>query len=99
MSYVVGAIVGHVVLTRRLGHLGYRAVLATTIRVAVASALGGVAAYGVVRACEAGLGRGHVGSLSALLLGGIVGLAVLGILAWRMRIPEVQDIVSVARGR
>jgi putative peptidoglycan lipid II flippase len=99
MSYVVGAVVGHFLLTRRLGHLGYRAVVATAIRVGVASALGAVAAYGVVRACESGFGRGHVGSLSGLVLGGIVGAAVLAVVAWRMRIPEVQDIISVVRGR
>jgi hypothetical protein len=33
-----------------------------------------------------------------LLAGGVIGLAVIGALAWRMRIPEVQDVVRLARG-
>ena len=45
VSYVIGAVVGHVVLTRRLGHLGFSAVASTTVRMTVASVLGALAAW------------------------------------------------------
>jgi len=99
LSYVVGAIVGHILLTRRLGLLGFRAVAATTGRVGIASALGALAAYGVVVGLEHALGSGHAGALAGLVLGGLVGVAVLALVAWRMRITEVQQIVALARGR
>jgi hypothetical protein len=35
--------------------------------------------------------------LTALVLGGAIGLAVMGALAWRMRIPEVRDIARLVR--
>lgn len=99
LSYVVGAVAGHVLLTKRLGRLGFRAVMLTTVRVGVASAVGAAAAYGVVLGLEQVLGDGRVGALCGLALGGLFGTAVLGLVAWRMRIPEVQQIVAMARGR
>jgi len=39
------------------------------------------------------------GALAGLVLGGVVGVAVLALVAWRMRITEVQQIVALARGR
>lgn len=99
LSYVVGAIVGHILLTRRLGRLGFRAVAATAARIGVASALGAVAAYAVVLGMEHALGEGHVGALVGLVLGGLVGLAVFAVVAARMRLAEVQQLVALARGR
>ena len=99
LSYVVGAIVGHLLLTRRLGPLGFRGVGVTTVRVGIASALGAVAAYGVVTGLDHALGAGRASALSGLVLGGLVGAAVLAVVAWRMRIAEVQQIVALARGR
>ena len=99
LSYVVGAVAGHVLLSRRLGRLGLRAVAATVLRVALAAAVGALAAYGGVVACRALLGTGHVGSLAGLVLGAGAGLAVFGLTAWRMRIPELQEIVALARRR
>ena len=99
LSYVVGAIVGHLLLTRRLGLLGFRAVGSATVRIGVASALGAGAAYALVVAMEHLLGEGHVGALAALAVGGLVGLGVLVVVAPRMRLPELQQLVSLARGR
>ena len=61
-SYVVGAVVGHVVLTRRLGHLGFRAVVATVLRVAVASASGRWPPTRSCSGCQAAFGTGHGGA-------------------------------------
>jgi len=99
LSYLVGAVVGHILLTRRLGRLGMRAVALTTLRVGVPSALGAAAAYGVLVGLERALGTGRAGALAALVLGGVVGLGVFALVAWRMRIPEVQQLAGLARGR
>jgi putative peptidoglycan lipid II flippase len=96
-SYLVGAVAGHVLLSRRLGHLGFASVANTAVRIGSASVIGGAAAWAVVLGCEHGLGRGHVGSLAALLAGAIVGLAVLGVVASRLRLPELQDIRAMVR--
>ncbi|HJQ44142.1 MAG TPA: murein biosynthesis integral membrane protein MurJ, partial [Jatrophihabitantaceae bacterium] len=94
-SYVVGAIVGHVALSRRLGLLGFRRVGRTVFQVGVASVVGAVAAALVVVGAESALGTGHVGSLVALVGGSVVGLGVLAVVAWRIRIPEIQDVVRL----
>ena len=100
VSYVIGAIVGHFVLTRRFGRLGFRAVLRTVLQIGLASALGGLAAYGVVRWSTGAFGRSHLGSGVGLVLGALAGLLVLGVVAWRMRLPDVRQVAqSVRRSR
>jgi putative peptidoglycan lipid II flippase len=96
-SYVIGALVGHLVLTRRLGQLGFASVGRAVLRMGAASALGGAAAWGIVLASTHELGNGHIGSLVALIVGSTVGLAVMGAVAWRLRIPEIRQIISAAR--
>jgi putative peptidoglycan lipid II flippase len=97
LSYVVGAIVGHILLTRRLGLLGYRSVAITTARVGLASLAGALAAYAFVVTARDKLGHEHAGALVGLFGGGVVGLAVLLGLAWAMRIPEIRDFRSLLR--
>jgi putative peptidoglycan lipid II flippase len=99
LSYVVGAIVGHILLTRQLGLLGFRAVGSATARIGLASAVGAGAAYGVVLGMEHVFGKGHVGELAALALGGLVGLAVLAGVAAQLRLPELQQLLALVRGR
>jgi putative peptidoglycan lipid II flippase len=99
LSYVVGAIAGHVLLSRRLGRLGFRRVAVTVVQVAVASAMAAGVAWVVVVAARHALGGGHTGSALGLGGGGIVGLAVLVAVLWRMRIPDVREVVALARRR
>ncbi|MDT4918113.1 MAG: putative peptidoglycan lipid flippase [Pseudonocardiales bacterium] len=99
LSYVVGAIIGHVLLTRRLGLLGFRRVGVTVLQIGGASAIAGLAAWGVVQGAEHLLGGGHAGSALGLGGGAIVGLLVLGAVLWRMRIPDVQEVAALARRR
>jgi putative peptidoglycan lipid II flippase len=98
-SYVVGAIAGHVLLTRRLGRLGFGRVLRTVRQIGIASVAGGAVALVALVGISDAAGRGLFGSLAGLVVGGLAGLAVLGAVAWRMRIPEVRDIVTLARRR
>jgi putative peptidoglycan lipid II flippase len=99
MSYVVGAIVGHILLTRRLGRLGFRRVAQTVAQVAVASAVGALAAWAVVVGARHSFGGAHLGSGIGLLGGCIVGLAVLVAVLWRMRIADVREVMALARRR
>lgn len=98
-SYVVGAVVGHVALTRRLGDLRFGGVTGTVVKVGFASALGGLAAYGIGRVLTSALGSGRTAAISSLVLGSVVGLAVLAVVLWRMRISEIQDIAGMIRRR
>jgi putative peptidoglycan lipid II flippase len=98
LSYVVGAAAGHVLLTRRLGRLGFRSVAVATLRIALASAVGAAAAYAVVLGCRNAFGTGHGGNAAGLVGGAIAGLVVLIAVLWRMRIPEVQELVASLRG-
>jgi putative peptidoglycan lipid II flippase len=99
LSYVVGAIVGHILLSRRLGRLGFRRVAVTVVQIAAASAIGALAAWGVVVVADHTLGGGHTGSALALGGGGLVGLVVLAGVLWRMRIPDVQQVGDLVRRR
>ena len=63
----------------------------TTLRIAVPSVLAGFVAYGVVRVCNAVIGAGHASALAGLIGGAVVGLAVLVVLVWRIRIDEIDD--------
>jgi putative peptidoglycan lipid II flippase len=99
LSYVVGAIAGHVLLARRLGRLGFRRVGVTVVQIAIASAIAGLAAWAVVLIADHTLGGGHVGSALALGGGGLAGLVVLAGVLWRMRIPDVQQVADLARRR
>jgi putative peptidoglycan lipid II flippase len=98
-SYVIGAVVGHLLLTRRLGNLHFGSAMTTVARVGIASAIAGLAVFGVGEAVGAALGHGRAGSATTLVLGALVGLPVLAVVLWRMRIPEIQDIAAMARRR
>jgi putative peptidoglycan lipid II flippase len=97
MSYVIGAIVGHFVLVRRFGRLGFTAVARTVVQIGVASALGGAAAYGVVHWATGAFGRSHLGSGVGLVLGALAGLVVLALVAWRMRLPDLRQLARSVR--
>lgn len=97
LSYVVGAVLGHLLLTRRLGHLGFRRVLRTLVQVALASAFGALAAWGVVRLAHDAFGPARGGSAAGLAFGGLAGAAVLALALWRMRIDDVREVLILAR--
>jgi len=91
-SYVVGAIVGHIALTRRLGPLGFASVGRVMGQIGLASIVGGGVAWAVLHGCTAVLGHGHGGSILGLLAGALAGLIVMVAIAWRMRIPELRTL-------
>jgi putative peptidoglycan lipid II flippase len=96
-SYVVGALVGHVVLTRRFGRLGFARVMRTVLQIGIAAAVGAAAAWAVTLLAHHALGAARAGSALALVGGALVGLVVLVGVAWRMRIADVTEVLAAAR--
>jgi putative peptidoglycan lipid II flippase len=99
LSYVVGAIVGQLVLSRRLGHLGLRPVVRTVLQIAVAAAVGAVAAYAVVTGVGHVIASPRIGAVTGLVAGGLAGLAVFALVAWRLRIEDLQAVARTVHSR
>ena len=96
-SYVVGAVIGHFLLRRRMGGLGFRAVGGALTRIGLASLVGGLAAYGLVFGSVELLGHGRGGALAGLVTGSVVGLALMTATAWQLRIPEIRQLAGRLR--
>jgi putative peptidoglycan lipid II flippase len=100
-SFVVGAVLGQVVLYRRLGPLGTAAVLGSLARMTVAAVLAGLLAFGVVLLVAPALPPvGPVaGSWIELVIAAVVGApAVVGTMLL-MRVPELTTLRSQLRRR
>lgn len=98
-SYLVGCLVGHLLLRRRFGGLGFGAVLGTVGWIALASAVAGGVGLAVVLAGNAMLGIGRLAGLVEVLVGALLFFAVLGLVAVRLPLPEVKEIIGAARRR
>ncbi|MGI8879120.1 MAG: murein biosynthesis integral membrane protein MurJ [Jatrophihabitans sp.] len=96
-SYLVGAIVGHRMLTGRFGFLGFTEVARTVARVAGAAAAGAVVAYVIVLASQHAIGTGRGGALPAVLGGSLIGGAVYVFAARALKVTELQEIVGSLR--
>ncbi|MFJ6749382.1 murein biosynthesis integral membrane protein MurJ [Streptomyces sp. NPDC091266] len=100
LAFAVGVGVAWRRLRRKLGiDLDSARVLRAYGRLAAASAPAALAGGGVAYAVTQGLGSGAMGSLAALLAGGCVLLGVFAVLAHRMRLPELNALVTMVRGR
>jgi putative peptidoglycan lipid II flippase len=93
-SFVIGLLVCTRVLDRRLGGLGGGDVLRTCVRALVAALLPGLAAAVVVAALLRLLGDGTWGSLAGLAAGSTVLGAGYLLLARRLRVTELEEIVG-----
>ncbi len=99
LSYLVGSVVGHVLLRRKFGSLGFGRVLRTMGWISVAAVAGAVVALVVVLAGHSVVGTGRLAALAELVVGGGLGAAVLALIAVRLPLPEVAEIVGAVRGR
>lgn len=101
LGYVVGAIVGHMLLRRRLGRIRMTNVSRTTLLTLAASVGGCALVWGVSQA--SGLHRfasdhGKIGSLAYLIFTAIVALGLVYTALVLLRIPDVIAVsVSVRR--
>ncbi len=98
-SYLVGCIVGHLLLQHRFGRLGFSPVVRTVALIAAASVAGAAVAYAVVATLDSTMGVGRLSGVLEVLGGGALGLVVMGAIAVRMKLPEVEEIVSAVRRR
>lgn len=98
-SYLVGCLVGHLLLRRRFGGLGFGPVLRTVGWIALASAVAGGVGLAVVLVGNALLGTGRLAGLAEVLVGALLFFGTLGLIAVRLPLPEVQEIVAAARRR
>jgi putative peptidoglycan lipid II flippase len=99
LSYIVGVVLGEVLLRRRFGPLDGREVVRTTVRITMYSAFGALAAWGVLVLASHRLGTGFAGSAVGVLLGSAAGLAVLAALASRVRFAELDQVLGGRGGR
>jgi putative peptidoglycan lipid II flippase len=99
LSYVAGCAVGHLLLRRRFGALGFAPVVRTVGWITLASAAGGAVGLLVVLAGNAILGIGRGSALLELIIGATLGAVVLGVVAVRLPLPEVAEIIAAVRRR
>jgi putative peptidoglycan lipid II flippase len=97
LSYVVGVLVGQVLLRRRYDSLDRGRVTASAARIAVVSAAGGLVAWGVLAAVARWLGIGFAGSAVAVVLGCIGGLVTFVVIARWWRIVELSEVMGGLR--
>ncbi|MFF2007741.1 murein biosynthesis integral membrane protein MurJ [Streptomyces sp. NPDC058195] len=100
LAYAVGVGVAWRRLRNRLGgDLDGAHVVRTYARLCLAAVPAAILGGGVGFAVLSGLGEGAVGSLAALICGGVVLLGVFFVAAKRMRIEEINGMVGMVRGR
>jgi putative peptidoglycan lipid II flippase len=98
-SYLVGCLVGHLLLRRRFGQLHFAPVARTVGWILLAAAGGGVIGLLVVLGGKAVLGDGRLAGLTQVAVGAVLGGIVLVLLALRLPLPEVAQIAAAVRGR
>jgi putative peptidoglycan lipid II flippase len=101
LSFVVGAVLGQVLLHRRLGRLGTATVLGALARMALASVVGAAVAFGVVLLVGPALPAvGPVaGSWIELVIAAVVGGPVVLAAMSLLRVPEVAALRRRVTGK
>ena len=99
LSYVIGSLWFARLLRKRLGPANEHRVGRTLVRLSVASTIAVVPAYAAARALTAGLGLDPESSLVALVVAVLIGSAIFMSLARRMRIRELDELLTMVRGR
>jgi putative peptidoglycan lipid II flippase len=94
IGYGLGAMLSFLVLRRRIGGVEGRSVLRTYLRLVVAAALSAVPAVIITHALHHALGQGKAIGLLALALGGTAMLATYILVCRRMRVTELDDLIS-----
>lgn len=92
VSYLVGAVVGEIWLRARFGPMGSRRTMVTVVKMTIASALGGVAAYFATDRTIGLVPRDLTDAVKILLLGGGVGLAVIAVTALVLQVEELVPV-------
>jgi putative peptidoglycan lipid II flippase len=99
VSFVLAAVIGYLLLRRRIGSLELHRVFGTLGRLAAAAMLAGVPALLVVIGLDALWGVGKAASIAQLILGGLVLVAAYVGAAFALRVPEVRELSTMVRAR
>ena len=89
ISYLVGAVVGELWLRARFGAMGTRRTLVTVGKMALASGIGGVAAYLTARSTVGVVPTDLADAVAITVVGGVTGLLVIALLATLFRVEEL----------
>jgi putative peptidoglycan lipid II flippase len=98
-SFLAGLLICSRVLSRRLGGLDGRLVVRTAVRCLAASLLPGLAALAIVLLLVPALGDGVLGALAGLVLGAAVMGVGYVVLARRMRVSELDEVLGPVLAR
>jgi putative peptidoglycan lipid II flippase len=99
ISFVVAAVLGYVLLRRRIGRLGMRRVVGTISRLGLAGGIAAVPTIAVLVTMSVLWGDGKGASFVQLAIGGLVLVAAyIGAATW-LRVPEVSELLGMVRSR
>jgi putative peptidoglycan lipid II flippase len=99
ISFGVAAVIGYVLLRRRIGRLGLRAIVGALLRLTVAAAIAAVPSGLLVYALMQRIGDGKTASAVELVVGGVVLVLVYLGAAFALRVREVRQLGEMVRGR
>jgi putative peptidoglycan lipid II flippase len=99
LSYLVGCVWFARSLRTRLGPANEHRVARTHVRLAIATLVAALPAYGTARLLTAGLGLDPESSLVAVVAALVVGGGIFAAVARRMRIRELAQLSAVVRSR
>lgn len=99
LSYVVSVLISARALRKRIGVLDTGRISQTLVRLSIASAVAGGIGWGISYGIQAWLGDGKVGSLVALVLGGLALMIAFVAGAIFLRVSEVSEVWGTVRRR
>jgi putative peptidoglycan lipid II flippase len=99
ISFVLSAVAGYWLLRRRIGSLNLGEVGTTLGKLAVAGVIAGVPTLLVSLILEHYLGLGRVGSIVALVAGGLVLVVVYLAVAVALRVRDVNQVFGMVRSK
>ncbi|MGH3546344.1 MAG: murein biosynthesis integral membrane protein MurJ, partial [Mycobacteriales bacterium] len=94
VSYLVAAVLLSIAMQRRLGNLQLPRILQTLTRLAVASVLAGLVAWGISYSCTELVGDGKAGGIVALSVGGAALAVTFAAAAVFLRVTEVSQFID-----
>ncbi|MEV6360344.1 murein biosynthesis integral membrane protein MurJ [Nocardia asteroides] len=97
LAYVTGAVVGHILLRRRHGLLGFSTVAATVTRVGAATLLAGLAGLAAIALTRTSISAAAIEQFAAPAAGGIAAVFVFVLAAHGIGIPELRAARALLR--
>lgn len=99
ISFLVAAVLGYLLLRRRIGPLGMRQVARTLARLTGAALVAAVPTLGVVLAMTWAYGDGKVASIAQLVVGAAVLFSSYIAVALLLDVTEVRELAATVRSR